>query len=342
MTHRVPARASVRSLTAVVTALRGSGCSVVVACCPDLGTVEPVPNPLRALGRRLSRTLAAAQALATEAAGGFPVELGALLGPEFAAEPVAYFSEDRFHPSSVGKAGDGPAMAALTRLLIRDGRPSEAVTVARDLATRNPADPEARALLGAALLEAGNPSEAIPALEKSLELGPRPAVHRTLARALAAAGRPDDALAAIGSASRDAEDALLRGEILRGASRIPEALAAYDAAIATGSHLDVAYLERARALADAGRYLEALADLDAALGLDPGEAEVWREHGGIALTAKRPRTALRSLERATGLDPGDAGAWGLRAEALEALGRTEEAARCRERARGPGDPVNPG
>jgi lysophospholipase L1-like esterase len=102
VTHRVPARVSVRNLTAVVGALRESGCAVVVACCPDLGTVEPVPNPLRAVGRRLSRTLAAAQAMATDAAGGFPVELGAVLGPEFAAEPGAYFSEDRFHPSSVG------------------------------------------------------------------------------------------------------------------------------------------------------------------------------------------------------------------------------------------------
>jgi lysophospholipase L1-like esterase len=102
VTHRVPARVSVRSLAAVIAALRESGCAVVVACCPDLGTVEPVPNPLRVVGRRLSRTLAAAQAMATEAAGGFPVELGALLGPEFAAEPGAYFSEDRFHPSSVG------------------------------------------------------------------------------------------------------------------------------------------------------------------------------------------------------------------------------------------------
>jgi len=102
VTHRVPARVSVRNLAAVIGALRESGCAVVVACCPDLGTVEPVPNPLRVVGRRLSRTLAAAQAMATEAAGGFPVELGALLGPEFAAEPTAYFSEDRFHPSSVG------------------------------------------------------------------------------------------------------------------------------------------------------------------------------------------------------------------------------------------------
>lgn len=102
VTHRVPARVSIRNLTAVVSALRETDCTVVVACCPDLGTVEPVPNPLRLIGRRLSRTLAAAQAMATDTAGGHAVELGALLGPEFAAEPGSYFSEDRFHPSSVG------------------------------------------------------------------------------------------------------------------------------------------------------------------------------------------------------------------------------------------------
>src|SRR5207245_2545332 len=188
------------------------------------------------------------------------------------------------------KAGDAPAMAALARLLLRDRRPAEAGTVARDLA-----------------------------------------------RAPARTGRPDDGLRALPSPG-DAEDWLLRGEILREARRFPEAIAAYDAAIATGAHLDVAYLERSRALADAGRFPEALGSLDAALGLSPGDSEVWREHGGTALKAGRPRTALRSLERATEIDPHDPAAWGLRAEALVALGRTAEAERCRQRANGPALP----
>jgi lysophospholipase L1-like esterase len=108
VTHRVRPTTSVRLLDAVVTRLVGAGSTVVWACCPDLGTVEPVPNPLRHLGRRLSRTLAAAQALATVRAGGRPVELGAILGPEFASSPREYFSEDGFHPSSLGyrRAGE--------------------------------------------------------------------------------------------------------------------------------------------------------------------------------------------------------------------------------------------
>jgi lysophospholipase L1-like esterase len=102
VTHRVRPQTSVRELRQVVTALRLAGCQVVVGCCPDLGTVEPLPNPLRVIGRRLSRTLAAAQELVTEEAGGHAVLLGSILGPEFAARPGEYFSEDRFHPSSIG------------------------------------------------------------------------------------------------------------------------------------------------------------------------------------------------------------------------------------------------
>ena len=102
VTHRVRPQTSVRQLRAIVTGLVESDCAVVVGCCPDLGTVLPLPNPLRTIGRRLSRTLAAAQALVTKDAGGHPVALGALLGPEFAAKPGEYFSEDRFHPSSLG------------------------------------------------------------------------------------------------------------------------------------------------------------------------------------------------------------------------------------------------
>ena len=102
VTHRVRPQVSVRYLDQAVRSLVEVGTGVVVACCPDLGTVQPVPNPLRAIGRWASRTLAAAQALATQQAGGRPVELGAILGPEFSADPGEYFSEDRFHPSSVG------------------------------------------------------------------------------------------------------------------------------------------------------------------------------------------------------------------------------------------------
>ena len=102
VTHRVSARASLRALDQVVRRLVEADCDVIVACCPDLGTVQPVPNPLRALGRRWSRTLAAGQAITTVEAGGRAVSLGTLLGPEFEHRGDEFFSADRFHPSSVG------------------------------------------------------------------------------------------------------------------------------------------------------------------------------------------------------------------------------------------------
>jgi hypothetical protein len=77
---------------------------VVVATCPDLGTIEPVAQPLRLIARRLSRDLAAAQTVAVVEAGGRTVSLGNLLGPIFEADPVRMFSSDHFHPSAEGYA----------------------------------------------------------------------------------------------------------------------------------------------------------------------------------------------------------------------------------------------
>ncbi|GAA1746176.1 SGNH/GDSL hydrolase family protein [Luedemannella helvata] len=85
-----------------VVALRGAGAQVVVATCPDLGTIQPIRPPLRWLARRWSRQLAAAQTVATVEAGGRTVSLGDLLGPEFAAAPALMFGADRFHPSAEG------------------------------------------------------------------------------------------------------------------------------------------------------------------------------------------------------------------------------------------------
>ena len=89
-------------LADAVRALRRAGAEVVVATCPDLGTIQPIQPPLRWLARRWSRQLAAAQTVATVAAGGRTVSLGDLLGPTFAAAPDRMFGADRYHPSVEG------------------------------------------------------------------------------------------------------------------------------------------------------------------------------------------------------------------------------------------------
>ncbi|WP_078512037.1 SGNH/GDSL hydrolase family protein, partial [Streptomyces sp. e14] len=82
VTHRMPPTRSVRHLSAAVRRLRTAGAEVVVGTCPDLGTIEPVQQPLRWLARRTSRQLAAAQTIGVVEQGGRTVSLGDLLGPE--------------------------------------------------------------------------------------------------------------------------------------------------------------------------------------------------------------------------------------------------------------------
>ena len=104
VTHRIDKSVAVRHLGDAVRRLRALGAEVVVGTCPDLGTIEPIPQPLRLIGRRWSRDLAAAQTVAVVEAGGRTVSLGDLLGPEFAERPQEMFSADRFHPSPAGYA----------------------------------------------------------------------------------------------------------------------------------------------------------------------------------------------------------------------------------------------
>ncbi|MGW4434480.1 SGNH/GDSL hydrolase family protein [Streptomyces sp. NPDC004596] len=102
VTHRMPPTRSVRHLSAAVRRLRTAGAEVVVGTCPDLGTIEPVQQPLRWLARRASRQLAAAQTIGAVEQGGRTVSLGDLLGPEFEANPRELFGPDNYHPSAEG------------------------------------------------------------------------------------------------------------------------------------------------------------------------------------------------------------------------------------------------
>lgn len=111
VTHRMPPTRSVRHLSAAVRRLRTAGAEVVVGTCPDLGTIEPVQQPLRWLARRASRQLAAAQTIGAVEQGGRTVSLGDLLGPEFAQNPRELFGPDNYHPSAEGYAT--AAMAVL-------------------------------------------------------------------------------------------------------------------------------------------------------------------------------------------------------------------------------------
>ncbi len=110
VTHRIDKSIAVRHLEGAVRHLREAGAEVIVGTCPDLGTLQPVAQPLRSLARRWSRDLAAAQTVGVVEAGGRTVSLGDLIGHEFAERPSEMFSKDRFHPSAAGYARAASAM----------------------------------------------------------------------------------------------------------------------------------------------------------------------------------------------------------------------------------------
>jgi lysophospholipase L1-like esterase len=118
VTTRAADSTAVRHLSAAVTSLRAAGAEVVVATCPDLGTIRPIRRPLRWLARRWSRQLAQAQTIAVVRAGGRTVSLVDLLGPQFDAAPDRMFGHDRFHPSAEGYIAAATVIlpAALTAL----------------------------------------------------------------------------------------------------------------------------------------------------------------------------------------------------------------------------------
>lgn len=102
--QRQPIALAARYLYRAVLDLRKRGARVVVATCPDMGTVPTLIQPLRYLARLQSRALAAAQTMVVIRAGGRSIPLGDTLGPIFWHKPKVMYSADHFHPSSLGYA----------------------------------------------------------------------------------------------------------------------------------------------------------------------------------------------------------------------------------------------
>lgn len=132
VTHVVRPQESVRLLEGAVRRLRENGCEVVVATCPDLGTIQPLRTPLRQCARAWSRRIAAAQTIVAVEAGARSVSLGSLLGPEFAAAPAELFGPDHYHPSAAGYTSAAaallPSVAASLGFWPADEEPPGATT----------------------------------------------------------------------------------------------------------------------------------------------------------------------------------------------------------------------
>jgi lysophospholipase L1-like esterase len=128
VTHGVRPQDAAAALGAVLERFAAQGIDTVVGTCPDLGTIRPIPHPLRLVCRHWSRSLARHQGEVAQAHGVRAVAMGHLLGPEFAANPHEMFGPDRFHPSAAGYAA--AARALLPALL--DAARERGITVGPD------------------------------------------------------------------------------------------------------------------------------------------------------------------------------------------------------------------
>ena len=137
-----------------------AGCEVVVGTCPDLGTIRPLPQPLRWVARRRSRDLARKQMMAVVAAGGRGVSMGDLLGPVFYEKYDLMFGADRFHPSAAGYASMVSVLVPSMAAAMRERAEAQSVTASithlpRDLMSLDEAADRRRAAGGHRGLAAG-------------------------------------------------------------------------------------------------------------------------------------------------------------------------------------------
>ena len=162
-------------------------------------------------------------------------------------------------------------------LLQRDGKPARARPIYEKLLKQDPGNAEATSLLGLCFLEQGYPKRAAALFERAISLAPGESRYRiNLIDALEALG-DTEALLAVSSQAANAipDPALLhrQARLLNRAGRLPEALAAYDAALraaadALPDNLDM-LVEFGQTLILAGKHEEAVRVLHFAVSSAP-------------------------------------------------------------------------
>jgi Tfp pilus assembly protein PilF len=170
-----------------------------------------------------------------------------------------------------------PALERLFELSVAAGRARDAVAPLRLAAGRAAGSPRHQALLGLALLAAGDAAEAELSLTRALRLAPDGAsVRLELARAQLAQGKLDAALGALEAAPPSPERSILIGAARSKKGQWAEAAAAYDAALAQETPTPALLNGLAWARLQTGRRTDAEALLVRSLGLDPNQPEIRR------------------------------------------------------------------
>jgi tetratricopeptide (TPR) repeat protein len=185
-----------------------------------------------------------------------------------------------------------------------------------------------------ALLKGRRLSEALDAYEQASAFGQRAIAMDGRAEVLKALGRLPEALAAYDAAVAEFPENVVaknsRAETLRALGRLPEALAAYDAAIAEHPEDVVAKAGRAEVLKALGRLPEALAAYDAAIAEHPENVVAKRGRSCILVALHRYDEALAHLPDANPVALDDWIGYHIRGMILLRTGKIDEAVRIFE------------
>lgn len=202
----------------------------------------------------------------------------------------------------------------------------------RSALQQNPDLPEARYLLGSALLETRDYPGSEKELRNALALGyPADQVVPTLVRAMVAAGQFKEAVAEFGASSIDAPQG--RAELKSALGEAYFALgdreagkAAFEAALVAQPDYPPAIVGGANLKAANGDIAGAVAMIDAALAKSPKFAEGWAFKGDLAMAQGQRAEAMEAYRKAIDLRPDLLGVHSRMVTILVDDGKAEEAA----------------
>jgi tetratricopeptide (TPR) repeat protein len=230
----------------------------------------------------------------------------------------------------------GPAVAAGVLLVLggltwrQSGMYRDVFTLYETTLERNPASWVAQLNYGTALADAGRPLDALPHLQRALDLKPDfPETLNSLGDALNRLGRSREALPLLDRAlqlqPRFAAAHNSRGATLMALQRADEGIAEFRRAVELSPTLTVARVNLGWAHANGGRLAEAVAQFEQALRERPDSADAEFKWGLALAMHARLTEALPHLERAVALQPDSADMRHALGRALLELARRGEA-----------------
>lgn len=183
----------------------------------------------------------------------------------------------------------------------------------RQAVRRNPRDANAHALLGLALLRAGQHEEGVSSVQRALELNPKiRGLHAVLAAALAALGRDEEAVLAYGTALRfgDQEHDLHQGlsDCLLRLGRASEAEKAARRAVELAPDNVACLLSLGGALYSLKQADEALPLFERVLQLEPARLSARHDLGVMLAYLGRHEEAIECFQAVLAVEPAHANA----------------------------------